>query len=153
MGKYYETIARPMLFRRDSEHAHELGIEAMALLGAFAPFRAALERWQRRGLRGAQPVEAFGLRFPNAVGLAAGFDKNARAWRAAAALGFGHVEIGTVTALAQPGNPKPRMFRYPEEEAVSNRLGFNNEGSEAVAARLAAHPRPGGRATALGSTR
>ena len=93
-----------------------------------------------------RPVEAFGLRFPNAVGLAAGFDKNARAWPAAAALGFGHVEIGTVTALAQPGNPRPRMFRYPQQEAVINRLGFNNEGSEAVAARLSRGRRPGGAA-------
>ena len=95
-------------------------------------------------------VEAFGLRFPNAVGLAAGFDKNARAWPAAAALGFGHVEIGTVTALAQGGNPRPRMFRYPEEEAVINRMGFNNEGSEALSARLARQPGPGARRIPLG---
>ena len=150
MGKYYETIARPLFFRRDSERAHEIGVDGMALLGALAPARAMLEWWQRRGLHGARPVEAFGLRFPNAVGLAAGFDKNARAWRAAAALGFGHVEIGTVTAHAQPGNPKPRVFRYPEHEAVINRMGFNNEGSEAIAARLARQPRPGARRIPLG---
>ncbi len=150
MGKYYETFFRPALFRRDSERAHELGVEAMALLGALAPLRRALEVWTRRGLHGARPVEAFGLRFPNAVGLAAGFDKNARAWPAAAAMGFGHVEIGTVTALAQPGNPRPRMFRYPAEEAVINRMGFNNEGSEAVAARLATQPKPGQRRIPLG---
>lgn len=150
MGKYYETLARPYFFRRDSERAHEMGVDAMALLAALAPVRAALEWWTRRGTARAQPVEAFGLRFPNAVGLAAGFDKNARAWPAAAALGFGHVEIGTVTALAQPGNPKPRMFRYPEHEAVINRMGFNNDGSEAVAARLARQPRPGQRRIPLG---
>ena len=86
-----------------------------------------------------------GLRagFPNAVGLAAGFDKNARAWPAAAALGFGHVEIGTVTHLPQPGNPRPRLFRYPPEEAIINRMGFNNEGTAAVAARLARQAGPG----------
>ena len=150
MGKYYEQIARPLFFRRDSERAHELGVEAMALLGALAPLRAALEWWQRRALKHARPVEAFGLEFPNAVGLAAGFDKHARAWPAAAALGFGHVEIGTVTALPQPGNPRPRVFRYPAHEAVINRMGFNNEGSEAVAARLARQPRRGARRIPLG---
>ncbi len=150
MGKYYETMVRPAFFRRDSERAHELGVEAMALLGAVAPLRAALEWWTRRGLGAYRPVQAFGLQFPNRVGLAAGFDKNARAWPAAAAMGFGHVEIGTVTALAQPGNPKPRMFRYPAEEAVINRMGFNNDGSEAVATRLAKYPGPGARRIPLG---
>ena len=150
MGKYYETLFRPALFGRDSEAAHEIGVEAMAWLGAVAPVRQALEWWTRRGTCRARPVQAFGLQFPNAVGLAAGFDKNARAWPAAAALGFGHVEIGTVTALAQPGNSKPRMFRYPAEEAVINRMGFNNEGSEAVAARLARQVPPGKRRIPLG---
>ncbi|MSU50047.1 MAG: quinone-dependent dihydroorotate dehydrogenase [Opitutus sp.] len=150
MGKYYETIVRPAFFRQDSERAHEIGVDAMALLGALSPLRGALEWWSRRGTARARPVEAFGLRFPNAVGLAAGFDKNARAWPAAAAMGFGHVEIGTVTALAQPGNPKPRMFRYPTQEAVINRMGFNNDGSEAVAARLAGQPGPGRRRIPLG---
>src|SRR3954465_3308937 len=135
MGKYYELLVRPVLFRQESERAHELAVEAMALLGAFAPLRRALESWSGRGMHGARPVHAFGLRFPNAIGLAAGFDKNARAWPAAAALGFGHVEIGSVTAKAQPGNDKPRLFRYPGHEAVINRMGFNNEGAAAVAAR------------------
>ncbi|MEO6246575.1 MAG: quinone-dependent dihydroorotate dehydrogenase [Opitutaceae bacterium] len=150
MANYYETLVRPALFRQDSEEAHELGVRALSWLGAIAPVRRVLECWTQRGLAGARPVEAFGLRFPNAVGLAAGFDKNARAWPAAAALGFGHVEIGTVTALAQGGNPKPRMFRYPAEEAVINRMGFNNEGSEAVAARLARQPGRGARRIPLG---
>jgi dihydroorotate dehydrogenase len=122
----------------------------MALLGALAPLRRALEWRADRALAGARPVRAFGLTFPNAVGLAAGFDKNAEAWPAAAALGFGHVEIGTVTALAQPGNPKPRMFRYPAEEAVINRMGFNNGGAEAVAARLARQTPRGQRKIPLG---
>jgi dihydroorotate dehydrogenase len=137
MGKYYENFVRPRLFRQDSERAHEMGVDAMAWLGKVAPLRRILEQYSNRGFARAAMIEAFGLSFPNAIGLAAGFDKNARAWPAAAALGFGHVEIGTVTALAQPGNPKPRMFRYPEHEAVINRMGFNNEGAEAVAARLA----------------
>ncbi len=150
MGKYYETLIRPAFFRRDSERAHELGVEAMALLAALPLLRTALECWHRIGNGAHRPVETLGLRFPNAIGLAAGFDKNAQAWPAAAAMGFGHVEIGTVTALAQPGNPKPRMFRYPAQEAVINRMGFNNEGSEAVAARLAKQPGPGHRRIPLG---
>jgi len=83
-----------------------------------------------------KPVKAFGLEFPNAVGLAAGMDKNGRFFRGASALGFGHVEIGTVTHLQQPGNERPRVFRYPESEAIINRMGFNNDGAELVAARL-----------------
>jgi len=86
----------------------------------------------------------FGVRFPSPVGLAAGFDKNAVALAAWEALGFGFAEIGTVTAKAQPGNPKPRLFRLPEMEGVINRLGFNNEGAEAVAARLHALRQGGG---------
>jgi dihydroorotate dehydrogenase len=101
-----------------------------------------------RGASG--PSRRSGCAFPTRSGLAAGFDKNARAWPAAAALGFGHVEIGTVTALAQPGNPRPRMFRYPRQEAVINRLGFNNQGSEAVAARLSRQPPPGKRRIPVG---
>ncbi len=82
--------------------------------------------------------------------MAAGFDKNGLAWPAAAALGFGHVEIGSVTARPQPGNPSPRVFRYPREEAVINRLGFNNEGAKAVAARLMRQPGRGRREIPLG---
>jgi dihydroorotate dehydrogenase len=84
----------------------------------------------------AKPKSLFGLTFPNPIGLAAGFDKNGVAIPAWAALGFGFVEIGTVTAKAQPGNPRPRIFRYPEQEALINRLGFNNDGADVVAARL-----------------
>jgi len=82
-----------------------------------------------------------GLTFPNVLGLAAGFDKNAVGIDALAALGFGHVEIGTVTGRAQPGNPRPRLFRLPDDRAVVNRMGFNNDGAEAVASRLAARRR------------
>jgi len=150
MDFLYEKVARPLLFRMDSEHAHEVGVNALALLGRLTPVCRLMEACNRLPASSYKPVEAFGLKFPNAIGLAAGFDKNARAWEAASALGFGHVEIGTVTALAQPGNPKPRMFRYPAEEAVINRMGFNNEGSEAVAARLAKQPGPGKRRIPLG---
>ncbi|GAB1489309.1 quinone-dependent dihydroorotate dehydrogenase [Opitutaceae bacterium] len=150
MDFLYEKAVRPWLFGRDCEQAHEMAVDAMALLGRITPVCRLLESWARLPAARFRPVKAFGLTFPNAVGLAAGFDKNARAWPAAAALGFGHVEIGTVTALAQPGNPKPRMFRYPAEEAVINRMGFNNEGADAVAARLAGQPGPGRRRIPLG---
>lgn len=149
MGFFYEHLIRPALFTLDSEKAHEHGVQAMATLGAISSLCRVLEAWSRLPAA-VKPVEAFGLKFPNAVGLAAGFDKNARAWPAAAALGFGHVEIGTVTAQGQPGNPKPRMFRYPAQEAVINRMGFNNEGAAAVAARLAKQPGPGKRRIPLG---
>jgi dihydroorotate dehydrogenase len=149
MGKYYENILRPLIFRLDPEHAHERAVGAMAMLSRVPPLCRALEAWA--GLSdSARPIKAFGLTFPNAVGLAAGFDKNASAWPAAAALGFGHVEIGTVTAHAQPGNPRPRAFRYPAHEAVINRMGFNNEGAAAVAARLARQPGPSRRRIPLG---
>ncbi len=150
MDLLYEKVMRRWLFRYDSERAHELGVKAMAWLGAVSPACRLLERWAQLPSGRFGPVEAFGLKFPNAVGLAAGFDKNAAAWPAAAALGFGHVEIGTVTALAQGGNPKPRMFRYPSQEGVINRMGFNNQGAEAVAARLARQPGPGRRRIPLG---
>lgn len=96
-----------------------------------------LRRWLTRLFAGpASPVTAFGLTFRNAVGLGAGFDKNARYLRELEVLGFGFVEIGTVTPLAQPGNERPRVFRLPKDEALINRMGFNNEGVDAVAGRL-----------------
>jgi dihydroorotate dehydrogenase len=150
MGAFYEKLLGPVLFRMDPERAHELAVDSLAFLGRIRPACGMLEALFRLSPGCFRPVEAFGLRFANAVGLAAGFDKNARAWPAAAALGFGHVEVGTVTALAQPGNPRPRMFRYPEERAVINRLGFNNQGSEAVAARLSRQAPPGRRRIPVG---
>ena len=150
MGFWYEKFIRPALFWLEAERAHELSVDAMALLGAVPPLCAALAAWNRLPASRRRPVQAFGLSFPNAVGLAAGYDKNGRAWPAAAALGFGHVEIGTVTARPQPGNPQPRVFRFPREEAVINRLGFNNKGAEAVAARLMRQPGPSQRAIPLG---
>ena len=145
MNFLYERLLRPLFFKLDCERAHDIGIGAMTLLGKLTPACRLMERLARLPAA-ARPVEAFGLRFPNIVGLAAGFDKAATGWPAAAALGFGHIEVGTITALVQPGNPRPRAFRYPSEEAVINRMGFNNPGAEAVARRLAKMPRPGARA-------
>lgn len=150
MGFIYEKLARPVIFRLDPEVAHERAVRAMAWLGASGPLRRVLEACTQVPSARCRPVECLGLRFPNAVGLAAGFDKNGVAWRGAAALGFGHVEIGTVTLLRQPGNDRPRVFRYPEHEAVVNRMGFNNRGAEAVARRLAREAAPGTRRIPLG---
>ncbi len=138
MGVIYEKLLRPRLFSQDAEKSHEQALLALQTLARFAPL-CSLLAWGNR-VHGAKPIELFGLKFPNAVGLAAGFDKNAIGWRAAPALGFGHVEIGTVTLHAQPGNARPRMFRLPEHEALINRLGFPNEGAEAIAQRLARFP-------------
>jgi len=150
MNFWYERILRPIFFRQDAEVAHERAVHAMALLSALGPVRSGMEHCSQLSPKQFRPVKLLGLEFPNRVGLAAGFDKNASAWPAAAALGFGHVEIGTVTAQAQPGNDKPRLFRYPAQEAVINRMGFNNEGAAAVAARLAKQAPKGSRRIPLG---
>ncbi|HSH09824.1 MAG TPA: quinone-dependent dihydroorotate dehydrogenase [Oceanipulchritudo sp.] len=134
MGFYYEKIVRPILFKTDPEKAHDLGVTALDYLGKLR----LICRWMEAAnlVHSDKPVEVFGVQFPNAVGLAAGMDKNGRFWRAAPALGFGHVEIGTVTHVQQPGNERPRVFRYPEQGAIINRMGFNNDGAEAIAKRL-----------------
>jgi len=150
MAWLYQNALKPALFRLDPEHAHELGVHALALLGRVRPLCALMEHMHQLPAELHRPVEFCGLKFPNAVGLAAGFDKNGFAWPAAAALGFGHVEIGTVTLHAQPGNPRPRAFRYPVERAVINRMGFNNAGAAALAACLARLPGPGRRSIPLG---
>jgi dihydroorotate dehydrogenase len=130
-------LLRPLLFRLEPERAHALSIAALRLVGAVPPLRAL----QRRLLpRVEDPVEARGLLFPNRVGLAAGYDKDARALSGLAALGFGHLEIGTVTPRPQPGNLRPRVFRLAEERSVINRLGFPSQGAERVAARLRRRP-------------
>lgn len=124
----YSAIARPLLFRLAPESAHEFTMQMLGLAARICGRWVATPVGKRR--------EVFGLNFPNAVGLAAGMDKNGSALPAWPLLGFGHAEIGTVTALAQPGNPKPRLFRLPRQRALINRMGFNNEGAEAVARRL-----------------
>jgi dihydroorotate dehydrogenase len=120
---------RALLFRLEAERAHNLTVRALA--GA-APVLGRLRRPP------VAPRTVFGVRFPNPVGLAAGLDKDGRALRAWPALGFGFVEVGTVTRHPQPGNERPRLFRLPESGAVINRMGFNNAGAAALAARLAA---------------
>lgn len=134
MDPIYEKIIRPVFFRQDPEAVHALAVKALRMLGAFAPLRSAMEKFNL--VRDENPVKVFGVEFPNRVGLAAGFDKDALAFRAAAALGFGHVEIGTVTMHKQSGNPKPRVFRYPQDEALVNYFGFPNEGAENIAHTL-----------------
>jgi dihydroorotate dehydrogenase len=122
----YRLLFDKVLTRFDPERAHH---------GAFAAIRLARPVLSPLPVKAA-PVEAMGLTFPHPLGLAAGFDKNAVGIDALAALGFGHVEIGTVTGEPQPGNPRPRLFRLPADRAVINRMGFNNDGAEAVARRL-----------------
>jgi dihydroorotate dehydrogenase len=131
----------------DAERAHELSVDCLALLAGLPPVCRVLEKI---GGGASEPVHLFGLTFPNRIGLAAGYDKNGRCWPAAAGLGFGHVEIGTITARPQPGNPKPRLFRYPPAKAVINRMGFNNDGAARVAARLSHQPGRGHRRIPLG---
>ncbi|HYP82554.1 quinone-dependent dihydroorotate dehydrogenase [Variovorax sp.] len=118
-------LARPFLFGLDAEQAHEITLEALARTQN-TPLACLYSR-----ARVDDPVALAGLRFPNRIGLAAGLDKNARCIDAFAAMGFGFAEVGTVTPKGQPGNPRPRIFRLPEREALINRLGFNNEGLDA----------------------
>jgi dihydroorotate dehydrogenase len=126
-------LFRRFLFRLDPEVAHQLTLNALRLAGNI-PF----SNWVLTQLykTPAKPVQAFGLTFKNPVGLAAGYDKDAVAINGLSALGFGHVEVGTVTPRPQPGNPKPRVFRLVEDEAVINRMGFPSRGSEFVQVRL-----------------
>ncbi|HEY1583810.1 MAG TPA: dihydroorotate dehydrogenase (quinone), partial [Chthoniobacterales bacterium] len=129
---WYDRFVRPILFAMDPERAHHFALlllrvapqtpGGLALLRSFAPTP--------------NPVSFFGLQFQNRIGLAAGFDKNAVAIPAWEALGFGFVEVGTVTAKPQRGSPLPRIFRYPKQRALINRLGFNNDGADVVARRL-----------------
>ena len=122
------ALIRPLLFALDAERAHELTLHALSVASSL-------------GLTGSTrpsgtPVAAMGLEFPNRVGLAAGLDKNGIAIDGLAGLGFGFIEVGTVTPRPQPGNPKPRLFRLPVQKAIINRMGFNNEGIDALLQRL-----------------
>ncbi|MFC5500075.1 quinone-dependent dihydroorotate dehydrogenase [Caenimonas terrae] len=130
MSLFPYSLARPFLFSLDPETAHELTMDSLARLQGTAlecAFGSAAV---------SDPIELAGLRFPNRVGLAAGLDKNARCIDGLGAMGFGFVEVGTVTPKPQPGNPRPRMFRLPQANALINRLGFNNEGLDAFVANV-----------------
>lgn len=133
---FYRTVFRPALFAMDAERAHDLAMAGLQL-GSHCP---TLCREMRSWLEVADPrlsQTVFGQRFANPVGLAAGLDKNGVAVEGLAAVGFSHVEIGTVTGKAQPGNPRPRLFRLRGDEAIINRMGFNNRGSAALLTNLA----------------
>lgn len=130
----YKTVLRPLLFLRDPEKIHE---QTLALLSQLSFLAGVLKR--RYYVEDSRlQVQLGPLTFPNPVGLAAGFDKNAKAIKIWPGFGFGFIEIGAITAQAQPGNPKPRLFRLPKDEALINRLGFNNEGAEAIGQKLEA---------------
>ena len=124
------ALARPFLFGLDPEVAHKITLHGLAAVQG-TPLT-----WAYCNDRVHDPVELAGLKFPNRVGLAAGLDKNARCIDGLAAMGFGFIEVGTVTPLPQPGNPKPRMFRLPAAKALINRLGFNNDGLAAFVANV-----------------
>lgn len=129
MSFFWLKIARPIMFGLDAERAHEMGVAAMRR-GIASPF------YVSDGSFGFDEIERFGLRFRNPLGLAAGFDKNGVVVDQLSSLGFGFVEVGTVTHRPQPGNEKPRLFRLPDDKALINRLGFNNDGAKVVADRL-----------------
>lgn len=138
----YQLI-RPWLFKQDAEDAHHLAMGWAKKLSGWPGVAEMMRNWVARP--GDRPVTVAGVRFPNRVGLAAGMDKNAEAAIAWWAFGFGFMELGTVTPRPQEGKPRPRMFRYVEREAVVNRMGFNNQGMDAVASRLAFDKRAGTR--------
>jgi dihydroorotate dehydrogenase len=132
MKNGYERFVRPLLFSLDAEAAHHLTIALLRGASHVGLALRALKVFQPQS----KPKTVFGLNFPNPIGLAAGLDKNGVALPAWAALGFGFIEIGTVTAKAQPGNPRPRIFRLPKQQALINHLGFNNQGADVIAERL-----------------
>src|SRR5437867_5194267 len=132
MNNAYERFVRPLLFSIDAETAHRLTIGSLRAASHIDLALRVLNLCQLP----ARPKRLFDLNFPNPIGLAAGLDKNGVALPAWAALGFGFIEIGTVTAMAQPGNPKPRMFRLPAQQAVINRLGYNKDGAVVIAKRF-----------------
>ncbi|MGE5220226.1 MAG: quinone-dependent dihydroorotate dehydrogenase [Chloroflexota bacterium] len=137
----YKSVIRPLLFRKDPEASHEMMLALLAKAERIAGLIEKLYRVEDKRLA----VTVGPLRFGNPVGLAGGFDKNAIAPKAIASFGFGFMEIGAVTAQAQPGNPKPRLYRLPEDHALINRLGFNNEGAAAIAAKFERMAARGGR--------
>lgn len=133
----YRTILRPLLFRLPSETAHELALHSLKFGFSAAWLRKIVKRRYQRAPFG--PLKRFGLSFDNPVGLAAGFDKNGTAAEGLSALGFGFIEVGSVTFHPQPGNVRPRLFRLPLDRALINRAGFNNDGAAALVRHLKTH--------------
>lgn len=129
----YERLVRPALFRLDPERAHDLALGGLAAASAVAGL---IQRRRHKTAESDCSTTVFGIDFPSRVGVAAGLDKDGRALRAWPLLGFGFVEVGTVTGQPQPGNPAPRLFRLPADGAIVNRMGFNNAGAAALAVRL-----------------
>lgn len=127
-------LLRRALFRLEAEAAHEFAAEQIERVQQIPVLLRAVERFCRPPAAAARTL--FGLRFPSPAGIAGGFDKNATMMPMLAALGFGFIEVGTVTLRPQSGNPRPRLFRFPDDKALINRMGFNNDGADAVAARL-----------------
>ena len=138
----YEDLLKPILFRLDPEEAHER-VTALLCAAQALPFGPALVREVFGKPPAGLEVSLWGLRFPNPLGLAAGFDKDCRLVRILPSLGFGFIEVGSVTLRPQPGNPRPRISRIPEASALINRLGFNSAGAKAAAESLKALGRPG----------
>jgi dihydroorotate oxidase A (EC 1.3.3.1) len=133
--RWYENLVRPLVFQLDPELAHSLAIATVRLI-AQSP---RLRRWLSEQFQVIDPLlgqKLWGLEFPNPLGLAAGFDKNAEGLGAWQCLGFGFAEVGTITAHAQEGNPRPRLFRLTADQAILNRMGFNNYGAEVIARRI-----------------
>lgn len=141
MGNAYKNFVRPILFKYPAEVAHEHGITALKVIQGIPGLISCLEKLSLKQYE--RPIKLFGLDFPNPIGLAAGMDKNGEIAKSLSALGFGFGEVGTVTPKPQPGNDIPRLFRYPKEEAIINRMGFNNKGADAMARSLAkGYPKP-----------
>lgn len=136
MASIYRKFIRPMVFRMDPERAHDLTLDTLRWVGSLPPIGRLVNRIYTAHSKADMSVDAFGLKFPNPVGLAAGYDKDGLAWRGLSTLGFGHIEVGTVTPRPQDGNPKPRVFRIPEENAVINRMGFPGNGADEVLSRF-----------------
>ena len=138
----YQKIIRPFLFALPPEMVHQSTLQLLRAAGKFRIVRNLLSNFYQPGKQ--TPVHLLGLEFPNQVGLAAGYDKDGEAVSGLAALGFGHIEVGTVTPYPQPGNPKPRIFRLPNDRAVINRMGFPGKGAVYVANQLSRLDKPAG---------
>jgi dihydroorotate dehydrogenase len=129
----YKSLIKPLFFKFNPESAHYL---AMDLWKVVTKIPGVASYYKNKTRKINQPVQVAGITFPNRIGLAAGFDKNGKWIDELSLLGFGHIEVGTITPKSQPGNDKPRLFRLPQDEALINRMGFNNEGVQALSQRL-----------------